>query len=214
MVSFNGLASPDTDFDLLTRWRAGDAAAGNELFERHFDSLQRFFANKAPTETADLIQRTLLACVEGRDTFRQEASFRTYLFAIARHELLAYWRRRGAPELDASVSNLRDLDPSPSTILARVAEERLLLEALRSVPLDMQIALELFYWEGLSGAEIAGVLEIPEGTVRSRLRRSLALLRERLVDLDTAPYQLASTMANLEGWARSIGLALLDEVAE
>lgn len=208
------MASANTDFDLLARWRAADAAAGNELFERHFDSLQRFFANKAPAETADLIQRTLLACVEGRDTFRQEASFRTYLFAIARHELLAYWRRRGVAEFDASVSSLRDLDPSPSTVLVRAAEERLLLESLRSIPLDMQIALELFYWEGLSGFEIAGVLEIPEGTVRSRLRRGVALLRERLVELDAAPDRLASTMANLEGWARSIGQALLDKVAE
>lgn len=202
------------DFELLERWRGGDANAGNELFERHFDAVHRFFVNKAPSDAADLVQRTFLACVEARDRFRQQASFRTFLFAIAHHELMAHWRKRARAELDPSISSLRDLDPSPSTLLARVAEERHLLEALRSIPLELQVALELFYWEGLTGPELAAVLDVPEGTARSRLRRGLALLRERLEELDRRPARLASTLASLDGWARSIGEALLSQPAE
>lgn len=196
------------DFQLLERWRSGESAAGNELFERHFDAVHRFFTNKAPSDAADLVQRTFLACVEARDRFRKQSSFRTFLFAIAHHELMAHWRKRSREGLDPSSSSLRDLDPSPSTLLAQVAEERHLLEALRSIPFELQIALELFYWEGLSGPELAEVLVIPEGTVRSRLRRGLAMLRVRLAELDTRPRRLASTLASLDGWARSIGEAL------
>lgn len=202
------------DLDLLERWRAGDADAGSDLFERHFDAVHRFFVNKAPADAADLVQRTFLACVEARDRFRQQSSFRTFLFAIAHHELLAHWRKRARADLDPSVSSLRDLDPSPSTMLARIAEERHLLEALRSVPMELQIALELFYWEGLTGAELAEVLGVPEGTARSRLRRGLELLRKRLEELDRSPTRLASTLASLDGWARSIGEALLSQPAE
>lgn len=202
------------DLELLDRWRSGDAEAGNELFERHFESVHRFFVNKAPVDAADLVQRTFLACVEARDRFREESSFRTFLFAIAHHELLAYWRKRARVELDPSISSLHDLDPSPSTLLARMAEERHLLEALRSIPIELQIALELFYWEGLSGPELAAVLEVPEGTVRSRLRRGLTLVRNRLAELEQRPSRLATTLASLDGWARSIGQALLELPAE
>ena len=55
---------------------------------------------------------------------------------------------------------------------AQHEEQRLLLEALRRIPLDLQIAIELHYWEGMSGPDLAQVLDIPEGTVRSRLRRA------------------------------------------
>jgi RNA polymerase sigma-70 factor (ECF subfamily) len=202
------------DLELLERWRGGDVSAGNELFERHFESVHRFFVNKAAADAPDLVQRTFLACVEARDRFREQASFRTFLFAIAHHELLAHWRKRSRVQLDPSVSSLHDLDPSPSTLLARMAEERHLLEALRSIPLDLQVALELFYWEGLSGPELASVLEVPEGTVRSRIRRGLSLLRERLAELEQRPTRLATTLANLDGWARSIGQALLELPAE
>lgn len=198
---------------MLDLWRAGDKAAGNELFERHFDAVHRFFMNKAPSDGADLTQRTFLACIEGRERFERRSSFRTYLFAIAHHELMAHWRRSAKGELNTSISSLCDLDPSPSTLLARVSEERRLLEALRGIPMELQIVLELFYWEGLSGSELAEVLDIPEGTVRSRLRRGLSALRERLRALDESPQRLATTLANLEGWSRAIGAAILEDAA-
>ena len=79
-----------------------------------------------------------------------------------------------------------------------------MLHALRAIPIDLQIALELFYWEKLSAPELAEVLEIPEGTVRSRLRRAREALEQRLRALESSPERLASTLSNLEGWALSL----------
>ena len=82
-----------TDAELLERWRSGDREAGNELFERHFHSICRFFENKISGDIEELVQSTFLACVDGRDKFRGQSSFRTYLFSIARYQLYGYFRR-------------------------------------------------------------------------------------------------------------------------
>ena len=85
--------APD-DFELLDAWRSGDRAAGNTLFERHFDAVCRFFANKVNDNVDDLIQKTFLGCIEGRDRFRKQSSFRTYLFAVAHNILRVHFRTR------------------------------------------------------------------------------------------------------------------------
>jgi RNA polymerase sigma factor (sigma-70 family) len=198
------------DFELLDRWDAGDLDAGNELFERYFDEIYRFLEHKTNGEAQDLVQRAFLACLEGRKTFRRGSSFRTYLYGISRNLLHAYWRERKRAAFDVGASTLLELGPSPSSIVAQRHEERLLLEALRSIPLDQQIALELYYWEKLSAPELSEVLEVPEGTVRSRLRRARESLEARLKELESSPERLASTLSNLEGWAVSLREALRD----
>ncbi len=195
-----------SDFELLDAWRGGDLAAGDRLFRRHFDDLCRFFRNKVGDGVDDLIQKTFLALIEKRDQFRKQASFRTYIFVVARHELYRYLRRRkrDSDRFDPLEMSVRDVGESPTAAMAKKREERLLLEALRSIPLDHQIALELFYWQEMTAGELAEVLDIPEGTVRSRLRRGRQLLEERLAELADSGEQLETTLANLEQWARSL----------
>jgi RNA polymerase sigma factor (sigma-70 family) len=194
-----------TDFDLLDAWQQGDTAAGSTLFNRHFDSVFRFFDRKVDGDAADLCQRTFLACVEAGERFRRHSSFRTFLFSIARHELYSFWRtKRRSPELDFGTTSIVDLAPTPSHVALAKQQHRLLLEALRSIPLDLQIVVELHFWESLSGPELAEVLEIPEGTVRSRLRRARETLDAKLEELATSPAILANTVNNLDGWARSL----------
>lgn len=181
------LYSPEmrSDLELLEAWRGGDTEAGNELVERHFTAVRRFFRNKLPaTEVEDALQRTFLACVEGRDRFRGDASFRTYLFTIARHQLYRQIRTRSrdavAAGLDFSVSSLDDLGISPSANVARNEEHAMIWAALRRLPVDFQIMLELYYWEQLKGPEIAAVMEISPVTVRTRLHRARQALKEQL----------------------------------
>ena len=205
MLTSDSMAE-STDATLLDAWRAGDAKAGGELFARHFESIFRFFRNKVAGDIEDLVQQTFLACVEGRDRFRDDASFRTYLFSIARRRLHRSYRRayRAARTIDFGVSSVWDLAPSPSCVLVEHDEQRLLLEALRRIPVDHQIVLELYHWEGLSGPALATVLEIPEPTVRSRIRRGTAMLRRQMKEIASSRQVLESTLTNLDGWARSV----------
>jgi RNA polymerase sigma-70 factor (ECF subfamily) len=196
-----------TDRELFDAWCQGDRAAGAALFDRHYEPLARFFHNKVDEgASADLVQATFLACTEGRERFRGEASFRTYLFSIA-HNLLRkhYERRRGDPgPIDFDQTCAVDLAPSASTFARARQEQRLLLEALRHIPVDCQEVLELHYWEQMGTVAIADVVGVPEGTVKSRLQRGRRLLDDRLRSLATSRELLTSTLDNLEQWAAEL----------
>lgn len=197
-----------TDFALLAAWRAGDSAAGNTLFERHFDRLYRFFAYKIPDQAEDLVQQTLLSCVKSSDRFRGDSQFGTYLFQIARNKLydalLVRDRERPFDPMEVSVV---DIGESPSRLLARDQDQQLLVQALRRLPVELQVMVELRFFEQLRGPALATVLEIPEGTVRSRLRRAVEQLRKTVAELAASPKDVPSTMTRLETWADQLRVA-------
>ncbi|HVH99097.1 MAG TPA: sigma-70 family RNA polymerase sigma factor [Enhygromyxa sp.] len=197
------MSATASDLELLDAWRSGDGRSGELLFRRYFGQLNRFFHNKTDSGIEDLIQNTFLACIEGRDRFRAASSFRTYLFGIA-HNVLCEHYRRIARTADFEHTSVVDLGASPTGPLTRRDEHAVLLRALRSIPLDYQVMLELAYWEGMKGPEIAEILAIPSNTVRSRLSRARAALREALERVASTPALLRSTLADLDGWARSI----------
>ena len=196
------------DFELLEAWRDGDEAAGRELFARYFDAVYRFFRNKIDEGAEDLVQQTFMGLVQGKDKFRGDASFRTYVFMIARKRLYTFLRDRDRARdpLEFHSTSVADLGlVSPSRAVAVRQEQQLLLQALRRLPLEMQVALELFYWEEMSVSEIADVLETPVGTVKSRLQRARVRLDEIIVHLSESDEALLkSTMDNFEMWAKDL----------
>ena len=187
-----------TDLELLSAWRAGDARAGEQLVARHWAVVSRFVRGKlGDDDGADLISQTFLACVEAKDRIAGD-DVRSYLLATARRRLADHWRRRArTPDLDLAHSSLADLRPGPATQLDRLQRTELLKEGLARIPLDDQLALELQYVEGMSTAEIATVLEIPENTVRSRLSRAREKLRVQLAAL-ASPDEAALAESQLD----------------
>ena len=188
----------ESDEALLAAWRGGDAKAGRALFSRHVDGVTRFFFSKVHSGVEDLVQRTFLALLE-RSGELPEAGVRAYLFGIARKLLLRRFRDEYRSPIDAGSVSVADLRTSPSDIVDRRQHLQLLYRGLQALPLDLQIALELFYWESLTAAEIGAVLDLPEGTVRSRLRRGRELLAAQLRALPAAAVE-----ADLEAWAREL----------
>ena len=191
-----------SDLALLDRWRTGDAAAGEELFQRHFDSIYGFFETKCEADADELTQATFLACLRARDQFRKESSFRTYLFTIARHELyrVLRGRQRDGARLDFQLSSIAELVSTPGTRIARNQEHRQLVEALRSLPVEQQTLLELHYWEDMDIAGLAEVFETPQATIRTRLHRARKALREKMEGM--APRQVLQTLESMDAWAR------------
>lgn len=172
-----------TDLELFAAWRAGDSAAGSELFERHARSVLRFFRNKVgDTAAEDLLQETFLACVSASDGFRGDAEFRTYLFTAARSRLHNYLGRV-APKramIDFGVDSVEDLGMSPTAALAQRDDDAALHDALRKLPVDLQVAIELYYFEGLGGEDLAQVLGVARPTARRWLQRAREELRRHL----------------------------------
>ncbi len=176
------------------------------LFDRYYAPMTRFFANKVGSERDELVQRTFSICVEKVDRLADVESFRSFLFGIARYELLHHYRRarHEGPELDSERDAVVDLESSPSGILAKKQEYRALLDALRRIPLQSQVVLEMTYWERMTAAEVAAVLRVPVGTVKSRLRRAREALTKALLDAGTSRAAVETTMTKLEDWAADL----------
>ncbi|HKU41561.1 MAG TPA: sigma-70 family RNA polymerase sigma factor [Polyangiales bacterium] len=173
----------------MAAWAGGDGEAGNQLIERHIALVCRFFRNKvALADVEDLVQQTFLGCLEAHTRYDGRASMTTFILAIARNQLFNYYRERRRSPL-AERTSIRDEATSPTGALARLEDERLLLEALRQVPLDAQVLLELTYGEGMAGNEAAEVLGVSPSTLHTRLHRARENLRERVREL--APDRVA-----------------------
>jgi RNA polymerase sigma-70 factor (ECF subfamily) len=193
---------PIDDVELLQRWGRGDLAAGDKLFTRHFDAVHHFFRSKLNDDVDDLVQRTFLALLEAHARSKLIASVRGWLLGTARNLLLERWRAR--TDFDPSTSTLAALEPCPASLLVAAAEQRILAAALRLIPLDHQIILELYYWEKMTGSEIGASLGEPEGTIRNRLRRAKDDLAVALARVAESPDLLASTMNDVERWIASL----------
>jgi RNA polymerase sigma factor (sigma-70 family) len=193
----------EPDLSLLDRWCAGDTAAGNQLFHRHFTTLYKFFENKVMGDVDDLVQETLLECVRARDAFKRQSTFRTYLFAIARHVLFQHWRRKASakPTLDFDEVSIESLSTSVGSRMAKQSERARLMAVLRTMPLDQQLLLELFYWQEFDRDQLAEIFEVETATIGSRLHRARQAMK---VLLDAPNAAIAASAGDLDTWARSL----------
>ena len=204
-----------TDADLVERWRSGDRAACALLFERYYANLVRFFRSKVPEAAVDLVQRTFLRCFEALTRLAEVHAFRSFLFGIACNTLREHYRgaHRDHARLVFTSVSAHDLDPSASAVVGWRQEQRLLLEALRRIPLADQILIELRYWEQLPGQEIAEIVEAPLGTVKAQLHRARLRLEAQIEALTREPAALHATASDLERWADAVRRALDERVS-
>lgn len=193
------------DATLLGAWREGDDHAGEQLYNRHADAVARFFENKVREGAEDLTQATFVRMIESRERIREGVVFRAFVLGIARNVLREHLRKR-APgrEVDPEVESMADLEPGPVTIAGRKAEHRLLLEALRRLPVDDQILIELSYWEQLRSEDIGAIMGLPGSTARTNLSRVRKKLAAVMAAIEVSPDVLASTVEGLEGWAAQL----------
>jgi len=193
------------DAELLDRWRTGDNQAGGELYDRHSPSVFRLFKNKVPGQTEELMQQTFLALVEGRDKIREGTSVRAFILQIARYKLIDYLRGLSRERaFDAELDSVAELAPGPSTIFAHRREQQLLLQGLRRIPIEHQLALELFYWENLRANEIAEVFGVSHSAMRSRLSKARQLLSAAIAECSASLEEQQSTMTGLDTWAMQL----------
>jgi RNA polymerase sigma-70 factor (ECF subfamily) len=174
----------DTDVELMRRVQGGDETAFTQLMARHRPRVVQFLRAlfNDPGRAEDGAQETFLRLWLARERYRPDAPLRSYLLRIARNYFLS--RVRDEPEcLEADVETLESAGPAlplPDDLL--VARYRLwrIRRAVASLPAHHRLVFTLAHYEELSYAEIAAVLEIPIGTVKSRMSAAVRLLRERL----------------------------------
>ena len=193
---------PDADAELFDRWTRGDVAAGDQLAQRHYWSVHRFFELRATSAAQDLTQRTFLACTEARHRYQRAGSFKAFLFGIARRQLLLHLRAAAVRESITFAQEVPSV-PSASGLVSIREEHRVLLMALCALPLHLQMTVQLHYWEGLHAHEIGAALGVSTSAVTTRLLRARELLRERIASHPRAATGHA-LLGDLDAWARSL----------
>lgn len=146
-----------------------------QLYRDSRETLTAYFLRRHRSVQAaeDLLQETFLQLIRRVDRCRAARSPQAYLFGIARHVSADAWRRAKPHALDeAEIEAAPAPDPDRRLSAAR--------ETIASLPPLQREILDLRFQHDLSYAEIAEALEVPVGTVRSRLHNAMRLLRERL----------------------------------
>ena len=157
-----------------------------QLVDRQYAPLYRFAVSLAKSETdaADLTQQTFFLWASKGDQLRDRSKAKSWLFTTLYREFLG--RRRH--EVRFPKVELEDVSEDEMSISPNINafDSAAVLEALCKVEEPFRAPLTLFYLEQFSYQEIANVLEVPIGTVMSRLSRGKALLRQRLLSKEEA----------------------------
>ena len=156
----------------------GDQAAGDRFVVAHYARIYRLLRHlTGHTQTAeDLTQQTFVKAWEALPRFRRKAQLATWLHKIAYHEY-THWLR--AKRDHASLDGFAEL---PDTNRDTDFENFILPPALAQLSEEQRSVFVLYYLQELNVREIAAVLDIPAGTVKSRLFASRQNLRDLLTD--------------------------------
>ncbi len=155
----------------MARAQRGDKGATDQLLRRHYDRLyavcRRVAGNDA--DAADGCQEALLAIVRGLPRFDGRSSFKTWSYRVATNACLDEIRRRNRRPI--AVLETPEPGSDAPSLDQRLADRLTLDGALAQLPEDFRVPVVLRDVAGLDYAEIAATLDIPPGTVRSRIAR-------------------------------------------
>ena len=187
--------SDSTDAELMARTARGDENAFAELVVRYQDVLLNFFLRKGVSycDGQDLVQRTLLRLWRYRNRYAPTAKLTTFLFLLAGQVSIDFFRAEGHRQgLEEALERQAEAEGSSGTMstsgeaaaACRPADpddggagERVRL-AVASLPPGMRDVVELGVFQDLPYADVAEILGIPEGTVKSRMFNALRKLKE------------------------------------
>ena len=190
------LDPPPTDKELIARVLAGDQGAYAVLVERHSDLVyaivSRIVLNEA--DAADVAQEAFVRAYHALVRFRGDSKFSSWLYRIAVNRSLTHLKRtkRRAAVLDPTTGARAEVEaslgaPPDSPDEAVLKDERRVMvrAAVSQLPPRYRAVVTLFYLEEKSYREVAEILGIPMGTLKTHLHRARALLKEALTDRDT-----------------------------
>ncbi len=151
------------------------------LVDQHYESLYRYAyrLSGAPADAEDLTQEAFCKAQAQLGSLRDPDRAKPWLFSILRNAYLHRARSERAHK-EVSLDSVGDLPDNPSSDVSEIGAEELQL-ALNDLPEGFRTPVILFYFEDMSYRDIAEQMDLPIGTVMSRLARAKAHLRERLL---------------------------------
>ncbi len=165
-----------SDRDLMARVAEGDEAAFRALYDRFADRVYRYAYTLLRTKhlAEEVVQETMIAVWKGAAKYAGRSKPSTWIFGIARNQAYSLVRKESRRERVPDVS-LVEPDPAPA-----VQRQERVARALATLSDDHREVVFLTFYEGLSYPEIAAILDIPAGTVKSRMYHAKRRLGEAL----------------------------------
>jgi RNA polymerase sigma-70 factor (ECF subfamily) len=172
---------PDPDLPLMREIAQGDGRALSELYTRHGANILNYLTSylNDRQQAEEVLQDVMLAVWNNAAGFRGESKVRTWLLTIARNRAINA-QRRYTPRWVELDENIHGGDTTPIEHAEVKSQQRVLRDAIKSLPPFHQEILVLVFYHGLSGQEVADVLGVTVGTVKSRLHRAKDMLRRVL----------------------------------
>ena len=173
---------PDALEAEVRRFQAGDPEALAGLADRLGPSLARFLGHLVPdaAQAQDLLQNLWLKAWTHREALQDPAKFRSWLYRIAHREFLMHLRGKAGAAQEEEMDAFPGGGESPADVLVREEDAGRMMEAFHALPPFQKEVVWLSVVEGLSHAQIARILDVPEGTCRSRLYNGLARMKKDL----------------------------------
>ncbi|MEP7030165.1 MAG: sigma-70 family RNA polymerase sigma factor [Pseudolabrys sp.] len=161
-----------SDEVLIARIAGGDRLAMQVLFARHHVRVYRFVLRLVRNEATaeDLISEVFLDVWRQAGKFEGRSAVSTWMLSIARFKALSQLRRKPEEELDEETAErIEDTSDDPETALAKKDKGALLREALTGLSAEHREIIDLVYYHEKSVEEVAGIVGIPEATVKTRM---------------------------------------------
>jgi RNA polymerase sigma-70 factor (ECF subfamily) len=178
-----------SDEVLIARIAGGDRLAMQVLFARHHVRVYRFVLRLVRNEATaeDLISEVFLDVWRQAGKFEGRSAVSTWMLSIARFKALSALRRRPEEALDEETAErIEDLSDDPETALAKKDKGAVLRQCLTALSAEHREIVDLVYYHEKSMEEVAGIVGIPEATVKTRMfyaRKKLSeLLKEQGID--------------------------------
>lgn len=164
-----------SDEELMLAFKRGEALAFGELFARYKNPIYGYVRRRVndPGRAEEITQDVFLALVQHRNGYEVTASFRTYLYRIALNRVASEYRKKKEDEPLPEGSGPAESGSDPAVV-------QQVRQALAQLEPEQREIVLLREYQGLSYQEIAEVLKVPVGTVRSRLFRAKMALRDVL----------------------------------
>ena len=175
---------------LVERILAGDDGAFRQLIVQHQRLVSHIVFRLVPSEAdrEDICQEVFVRVYQHLDTFRFDAKLSTWIARIAYNTCLNFLEKRKLPLYDDLVDEDRPLDPAapdeisrPDYALEAAETGRTVQRAIERLPPVYKAIVTLFHLEQMSYSEIADIMDMPEGTVKSYLFRARKMLKDKLL---------------------------------
>ena len=179
--------------ELMQAWQIYFQVRGNpdardalyrQIWDRYHKRILCFLRQRVPDEAEDLLQDVMLRVFENLDRYKPTYSFSTWIFTIARNQMINRMRKKRPPVSPVTESVPDSQQRSPEDRLIGEENRRMIESLIQTLDPDQRQMVYLYYYEALRIRRIAQIMDLPVGTVKSRLYWIRNQLRNKLGEIN------------------------------